>query len=90
VLICGQKYKVLEKVKDKHSNKYNAPMPFSLKFSSDWKAIHGTGFASFRSWAQYLGAASVGSHGCVGLPDGHAKTLFNWATVGTSLSIRDD
>lgn len=84
-------YKVLQKVADKKSNKYNnAPMPWSLKFSDDWKAIHGTGGALVRSWAQYFGVSGVGSHGCVGLPDSHAHTLYEWAEIGTPVEIKDD
>ena len=83
-------YKVLLKEKDKHSQKYNAPMPFSLKFSSDYKAIHGTGWALVRSFAQWAGIENVGSHGCVGLSNSNAETLFNWATVGTIIQIIDD
>jgi hypothetical protein len=60
-------FKVLLKDKDKVSSKYYAPMKYSLKFSSDYKAIHSTGFALVRSWAQYFGARDTGSHGCVGI-----------------------
>jgi lipoprotein-anchoring transpeptidase ErfK/SrfK len=80
-------YKIWEKVKDYTSKKYKAPMPFSCFFSQDHKAIHGTGFALPRSWAQWLGIEGIGSHGCVGLPDTNAETIFNWASVGTAVIV---
>ena len=83
-------FSVLEKVKDKRSMKYDAPMPFSLKFSSDWKAIHGTSAALARSVAQHAGLPLVGSHGCVGLSNANAEKLYNWAQVGTPIQIRGD
>lgn len=81
-------FSVLLKDKDKVSRKYGAPMPWSLKFSSDYKAIHGTGFALVRSFAQWAGVDSVGSHGCVGLSNDNAETLYKWADVGTPIIIK--
>lgn len=87
------KFSVLSKVKDKVSTKYNdAPMPFSLQFSRDWCAIHGTSplksalgipVISFYQWAMAAVGkeADVGSHGCVGLSNGNAETLFNWCAA---------
>jgi lipoprotein-anchoring transpeptidase ErfK/SrfK len=83
-------FKVLLKDKDKVSSKYHAPMKYSLKFTSDYKAIHSTGFALVRSWAQYFVARDAGRHGCVGLTEDHAETLFNWAEVGTVIEVIDD
>jgi lipoprotein-anchoring transpeptidase ErfK/SrfK len=58
----------------------NTPMPYSMFFSKDGKAIHGTPAAGLRSYAGYLGFGAlipaVGSHGCVGLSDDDAKALY--------------
>jgi lipoprotein-anchoring transpeptidase ErfK/SrfK len=58
----------------------NTPMPFSMFFSKDGKAIHGTPLAGLRSYAGYIGLGSVvpavGSHGCVGLSNDDAEALF--------------
>ena len=55
----------------------NTPMPYSMFFSSDGKAIHGTPAATVRSFAGYLGLGNlipaVGSHGCVGLSEEDAR-----------------
>ena len=85
------KFSVQLKDKDKKSQKYNnAPMKYSLKFTDEYHAIHATGLALVRSWAQYFGVDNVGSHGCVGLSESHAETLFNWAEVGTTIEVKDD
>ena len=69
----------------------NTPMPYSMFFSSDGKAIHGTPLATLRSYAGYFGFGSVipdvGSHGCVGLSEDNAKTLFDITPTGTLIQI---
>ena len=82
-------HRVLLKERDKVSIKYKAPMPFSLKFTSDYCAVHGTTLADARSYAQWIGF-EVGSHGCIGLSVANAERVFNWAEVGTPVQIRPD
>ena len=64
-------------------------MPYSLKFTNDYCAIHGTGLSLIRSWAQYFGVPGLGSHGCVGLSNSNAKDVFDWAPVGTPITVED-
>ena len=80
-------YRVLLKQIDKRSKKYDAPMNFSLKFSSDWKAIHETSNFLFRNIGMSLGIDASGSHGCVGVAHDDAKWLFEWAEIGTPIFV---
>lgn len=85
-------FHVSRKERMHHSRAYgNTPMPFSMFFSSDGKAIHGTPLAGLRSYAGYFGLgsaiAAVGSHGCVGLANDEAETLFAATPVHTRISI---
>ena len=82
-------HSVLLKDQSKRSVKYNADMKYSLKFTSDYCAIHATGAALVRSWAQYFGVPDVGSHGCVGLSESNAAVLFSWADIGTPIVVQD-
>jgi lipoprotein-anchoring transpeptidase ErfK/SrfK len=86
------KFHILRKEEMHHSHAYgNAPMPYSMFFSSDGKAIHGTPAAGIRSFAGSLGLGGiipdVGSHGCVGLDDEDAKTLYAKTPVNTLVVI---
>jgi lipoprotein-anchoring transpeptidase ErfK/SrfK len=56
-------------------------------FSKDGKAIHGTEWATIRSYLHAYVTESVGSHGCVGLTEEDARTLFNWAPKGMLIEI---
>lgn len=80
-------FKLTLKVKDYVSKKYKTPMPHSLFFSKDRKAIHGTTLATARSYAKYLGVDEAGSHGCVGVTPEDAEKLFKWTDLGTVIEI---
>ena len=81
------KYKIFAKHEKYVSHTYGSNMPYTMFFSKDGKAIHGTRLATLRSYLhEYLNEA-VGSKGCVGLTDKHAKILFDWAPVGTPVLI---
>jgi hypothetical protein len=70
---------VLSKIKDNRSRTYGgAPMPFSLRLTSDGVAIHG----SKVRW----GAAT---HGCIGVPVGFARRLFATAHIGDEVVVLD-
>jgi lipoprotein-anchoring transpeptidase ErfK/SrfK len=61
---------------------YDLPgVPWTLYFTEGGAAIHGT------YWHKGFGAQQ--SHGCVNLPPDIAKTLYQWATLGTSVVVRD-
>lgn len=64
---------------DMRGEGYFAPdVPWVLMFNGDY-TIHGN------YWATTFGVPS--SHGCVGLPLPDAEYLFNWAPIGTIVSI---
>jgi lipoprotein-anchoring transpeptidase ErfK/SrfK len=67
-------YRPFRMERDWHSTVYeNAPMPYSIFFTTGGDAIHGT------YETRYLGRAV--SHGCVRLTPGHARTLFGLVTL---------
>ena len=80
-------YRISRKYKDYTSKTYGSPMPYSMFFSKDGKAIHGTKWATIRSYLHVYLTESVGSHGCVGLTKEDAKILFEWAPVGTPIEV---
>jgi hypothetical protein len=72
------KFPVLAKLKDHRSATYDAPMPYTLRLTSDGVSIHGSnvrwGFAT---------------HGCVGVPAAFAAKLFDAVSVGSAVLIID-
>lgn len=80
-------YHIERKVEDYTSKSYGSKMPYTMFFTEDGKAIHGTSFATIRSYLHAFVTDSVGSKGCVGLGDDNAKELFEWAPLGTAVVI---
>jgi lipoprotein-anchoring transpeptidase ErfK/SrfK len=80
-------YRVLRKHKKYISKTYGAEMSYSMFFTEDGKAIHGTQMAALCSYLHSYLTQSVGSHGCVGLTDDNALALFEWAPVGTPVIV---
>jgi len=80
-------YEIFRKEKKYVSKTYNVEMPYTMFFTADGKAIHGTLMAPLRSHLKSLGADSIGSQGCVGLTDDNAKVLFEWAPKGTPVVV---
>ena len=80
-------YKIFRKHEKYTSKAYGSEMPYTMFFTSDGKAIHGTQMAPLRSYLQSYLTDSVGSQGCVGLTDDNAKVLFDWAPKGTPVVI---
>lgn len=70
------KFPVLAKLKDHRSSTYDAPMPYTLRLTSDGVSIHGSnvrwGFAT---------------HGCVGVPTSFAAKLFDAIRPGDEVLI---
>ena len=81
---------VLRKHEKYTSKAYGSEMPYSMFFSIDGKAIHGTHMSVLRSYLHAYLNESVGSKGCIGLTDDNAKALFDWAPVGTPIIILAD
>ena len=81
------RYLIFRKVKKYTSKAYGSEMPYTMFFTKDGKAIHGTQMATLRSYLHSYLTDSVGSKGCVGLTDDNAKALFEWAPVGTLVVV---
>jgi len=84
------KYQVFRKHKKYTSKTYGSEMPYTMFFTADGKAIHGTQMATLRSYLHSYLTESVGSQGCVGLTDDNAKALFEWAPVGTTVVVMSE
>ena len=80
-------YRIFKKHEKYTSKTYGSEMPYTMFFTEDGKAIHGTQMATLRSYLHAYLAESVGSEGCVGLTDDNAMALFEWAPVGTPVVI---
>lgn len=80
-------YKIFRKHEKYTSKTYGSEMPYTMFFTEDGKAIHGTQMATLRSYLHSYLSDSVGSQGCVGLTDDNAKALFDWALVGTPVIV---
>lgn len=81
------RYSVFRKHEKYTSKAYGSEMPYTMFFTQDGKAIHGTQMATLRSYLHTYLTESVGSQGCVGLTDDNAKALFDWAPVGTPVIV---
>jgi lipoprotein-anchoring transpeptidase ErfK/SrfK len=81
------RYSIFRKEEKYTSKTYGSEMPYTMFFSSDGKAIHGTHMSSLRSYLHAYLTESVGSQGCVGLTDDDAKALFEWAPLGTPVVV---
>jgi len=84
------RYSIFRKEKKYTSKTYGSEMPYTMFFTADGKAIHGTHMSSLRSYLHAYLTESVGSQGCVGLIDDDAKALFEWAPIGTPVVIISD
>ena len=80
-------YKIFKKHLKYASKTYGSEMPYTMFFTADGKAIHGTLTPNLRSYLRSYVTESVGSRGCVGLSDDAAKILFDWAPVGTPVVV---
>ena len=80
-------YSISRKYEKYTSKTYGSEMPYTMFFTEDGKAIHGTQMATLRSYLHSYLADSVGSEGCVGLTDDNALALFEWAPVGTPVVV---
>jgi lipoprotein-anchoring transpeptidase ErfK/SrfK len=70
------RFTVLAMDKDHWSSTYDAPMPYTLRLTSDGVSIHGS-----------LVRPRAGTHGCLGVPIDFAKRLFAVAKVGDEVLI---
>jgi len=80
-------FKIFRKHEKYTSKTYGSEMPYTMFFTADGKAIHGTHMSTLRSYLHSYVTESVGSEGCVGLTDDNAQALFEWAPVGTPVIV---
>lgn len=83
-------YKVQNKIANAYASTWNLQMPYWLGIywaGSLQNGIHALPIMSNGQllWAGYLG--SPASYGCVILGTNNARTLYNWASVGTPVDI---
>ncbi|EPR14501.1 hypothetical protein M527_28530 [Sphingobium indicum IP26] len=72
-------FPIIQKDADHYSSTYNnAPMPYTLRLTSDGVAIHGSDV----QWGN-------ATHGCIGVPKPFAKKLFGAAKLGDLVVITD-
>jgi len=81
------RYPISRKYEKYTSKTYGSEMPYTMFFTEDGKAIHGTHMATLRSYLHIYLTESVGSQGCIGLTDDNAKALFDWAPIGTPVVV---
>lgn len=72
----GGIYPIIEKKKQHRSNLYDAEMPYMLRLTYDGIAIHA---ADIRK--------GTATHGCIGVPDGFAQSLFAAVAPGDRVVI---
>ena len=71
------RFRILARMKDHYSSTYDrAPMPYTLRLTNDGVSIHGNNVLQ-----------GYASHGCVGVPNGFARRLFDQARVGDEVFI---
>lgn len=83
-------FSINRKYEDYTSNAYGSEMPFTMFFTLDGKAIHGTTWATVRSFVHEYITGEVGSMGCVGLTRENAEKMFRWAPMGTRIVVVEE
>jgi lipoprotein-anchoring transpeptidase ErfK/SrfK len=71
------------------SHTYHVPMNYAMFFTMDGKALHQYHGPMFNTVRMFKHSVSdwFGSHGCVRLREEDAKTLYDWASIGTSVHV---
>ncbi|HWK40391.1 MAG TPA: L,D-transpeptidase family protein [Croceibacterium sp.] len=69
-------FPVLQKDADYHSRTYDAPMPFMLRLTDDFVAIHASDVR-----------AMAATHGCIGVPMEFARKLFDQMQIGDEVFV---
>jgi lipoprotein-anchoring transpeptidase ErfK/SrfK len=83
-------FSITRKFKDYTSKTYGSEMPYTMFFTEDGKAIHGTNWATLRSYMHVYVLENVGSMGCVGLTTEDARKMFEWAPEGTRIVVLEE
>lgn len=82
-------FSVMRKMHPYTSHTYHVPMNYAMFFTLDGKALHqyhGPGFEIVRELKMEV-TGWFGSHGCVRLQEEDAKSLYEWAAVGTTVHV---
>lgn len=83
------RFQVSHKFRHYTSRTYGVAMNNAMFFNFfEGIAIHEAFGVLTTSYLKFAGVDSVGSHGCVRLSQRDARTLFDWAPVGTSVEVR--
>lgn len=69
------------------SHTYHVPMNYAMFFNQGI-AIHQAYLVMTVSYLKFAGLDSFGSHGCVRLSEHHARILFDWTPINTSVEVR--
>jgi lipoprotein-anchoring transpeptidase ErfK/SrfK len=83
-------FAIMRKHHPYRSHTYDIQMNYALFFTLDGKALHQYHGPLPLSWLRALRSKLgtwFGSHGCVRLEEDHAKALFDWAPVGTTVQV---
>lgn len=80
-------FRIFRKERLYTSKTYNVPMNYAMFFTHDGKAIHESHVVGPLSFLKFLGAESIGSHGCVRLSHEDAVEIFEWAPLGAGVQI---
>jgi LysM repeat protein len=85
-------FQIQNKIPTAYASTWNLQMPYWLGFY--WAGTLQNGFHALpilsdgsRLWGGLLG--SPASYGCVILSEADARTLYEWATIGTPVTVRD-
>lgn len=84
-------FKILRKAHPYRSHTYHVQMNYAMFFTADGKALHQYhGLLPLSAVRTLKSKVSdyLGSHGCVRLTEDDARTLFEWAPVGTPVIVK--
>jgi lipoprotein-anchoring transpeptidase ErfK/SrfK len=83
-------FTIFRKHEEYTSKTYGSDMPFTMFFTEDGKAIHGTQMAAVRSFLHAYLTEHVGSQGCVGLARDDAEKMFAWTPKNTRVVVVEE
>jgi lipoprotein-anchoring transpeptidase ErfK/SrfK len=83
-------FKIFRKQHPYRSKTYDVPMDYAMFFTKDGKALHQYHSPVPLSLVRFLKTEVTewfGSHGCVRLEEDEARTLYEWAPMGTKVKV---
>ena len=84
-------FKIFRKQHPYRSKTYNVEMDYAMFFTEDGKALHQyhgpVPLEVVRAMKQRV-SEWFGSHGCVRLEEEAARTLYEWAPLGTQVTVK--